>query len=122
MKYLCLAYYNVRKFEALSEQGLNALEKQCAPHDRALRASGRLLAQASLGPPSASRSLRPGNGAPSVIDGPFAETKEQVGGFFIIEAGGIDEAVEVAARHPAAQLGEHIGWGVEVRPIDHYEG
>ena len=56
-----------------------------------------------------------------VTDGPFAETKEQIGAFFIIEARDLDEAAEVASLHPAARLGENVGWAIEVRPIDHFE-
>jgi hypothetical protein len=53
-----------------------------------------------------------------VTDGPFVETKEQVGGFFIIEANDLDEAIRVASKHPAANLGETVGWAVEIRPIE----
>jgi hypothetical protein len=56
-----------------------------------------------------------------VTDGPFIETKEQVGSFFIVEADNIDEAVEIASKHPAALLGEQYGWGIEVRRIEHDE-
>jgi hypothetical protein len=61
--------------------------------------------------------IRPRNGKPMVTDGPFMETKEHVGGFFIIDAENLDEAVRIASLHPAAHLGEHAGWGIEVRPI-----
>ena len=56
-----------------------------------------------------------------ITDGPFIETKEQVGGFFIIEARDLDEAIRVASNHPAANIGEQVGWAVEVRPIEGYE-
>lgn len=55
------------------------------------------------------------------MDGPFADTKEQVGSFFIVEAGDLNEAVRVASKHPAAQVGEDLGWAVEVRPVERYE-
>ena len=55
-----------------------------------------------------------------MTDGPFAETKEQIGAFFIIEARDSDEAARVAAQHPAAHPGEHVGWGIEVRPVDYF--
>ena len=61
--------------------------------------------------------LRPRNGKPAVTDGPYAEARELVGGFFIIEAADKDEAVRVASLHPAAALGESVGWGIEVHPI-----
>jgi hypothetical protein len=120
MKYLCLAYYDVRAFEALSRAELDAIVGKCPAYDDALRASGHLLVQASLGPARATTTVRPRNGKPSVTDGPYVETKEQVGGFFIIEARDLNEAIRVASKHPAANLGEQVGWGIEVRPIEHY--
>ncbi|MGZ8197317.1 MAG: YciI family protein [Burkholderiales bacterium] len=121
MKYLCLAYYDPGKFEALSKGEVEALLSQCPAHDQELRKSGHLIVQASLGAVSASTTLRPKNGKPSVTDGPYTETKEQVGGFFIIEARELNDAIRVASMHPAALLGEHVGWAVEVRPIDFFE-
>jgi hypothetical protein len=121
MKYLCLAYYDEQAFEALPKPEFDAIVSQCPQYDAALRASGRLVAQASLGPPRATTTVRPRNGKPSVTDGPYIETKEQVGGFFIIEAADLDEAIRVASKHPAANLGEQVGWGIEIRPIEHYE-
>lgn len=117
MKYLCLAYYDEKAFEALPKPEVAALVSQCPPHDAALRASGHLVMQASLGASRESMSLRPRGGKVSVTDGPFAETKELVGGFFIVEARDLNEAIRVASLHPAAHLGERVGWGIEVRPI-----
>lgn len=65
--------------------------------------------------------IRPNDGSSKVMDGPFADTKEQVGSFFIVEAGDLNEAVRVASKHPAAQVGEDLGWAVEVRPVERYE-
>ncbi len=121
MKYLCLAYYDEAKFDALPKAELEAIVSRCPPHDEALRKSGHLIAQASLGPTRSSTTIRPRNGKPQVTDGPFAETKEQVGGFFIIEARDLNEAIRVASKHPAASLGERVGWGIEVRPIEMFE-
>ncbi len=121
MKYLCLAYYDEKRFEALPESELNEIVSQCPPHDAELRNSGQLVVQASLGPARSSTSIRPRSSSPSVTDGPFAETKEQVGGFFIIEARDLNEAIRVASKHPAAHLGERLGWGIEVRPIEMFE-
>lgn len=117
MKYLCLAYYDVHRFESMSKADRQALVGQCPPHDEKLRSTGRLVVQASLGLIRATKSIRPKGGAISVTDGPFTETKEQVGGFFIIDAQDMNEAIDIASRHPAAHLGEQVGWGVEVRPI-----
>jgi len=92
-----------------------------AAYDGALRESGRLVVQASLGSPRTSTVLRPRNEKPSITDGPFIETKEQVGGFFIIEAEDLDEAIRVASKHPAANIGGEVGWAVEIRPVEGYE-
>jgi hypothetical protein len=117
MKYLCLCYYDQKKFDALSENDLEALGRACRPHDQALHEGGRLLLVGSLALPS-SRVLRPGDGRPSVTDGPYAQAKEPVGAFFIIEARDMSEALEVASEHPGAHVGEYVGRGIEVRPID----
>ena len=121
MKYLCLAYYNEKAFDALSRTEVDALVSQCPAYDEALRKSGHLVIQASLGSTRATTTVRPRNGKPLVTDGPFIETKEQVGGFFIIEARDLNEAIRVASKHPAANLGEQVGWAIEVRPIEAYE-
>lgn len=121
MKYLCLAWYDEQKFEALPPEEMAALVSQCPPHDKRLRESGRLLVQASLGASGGTRSIRPPGENRSVTDGPFSETKEQIGGFFIIDAKDIDDAVHIASMHPAARVGGQAGWGVEVRPIEYYQ-
>lgn len=118
MRYLCLAYYDEKKFDALSQTELDAIVSQCPPYDEALRASGHLIASGSLQSTRTSTTVRPMSGRVAIVDGPFAETKEQVGGFFIIEARDLEEAIRVASQHPAAHLGEQVGLGVEVRPIE----
>jgi len=120
MKFLCLGYYDEKKFNALPKADVDALVQQCRTHDEALRKSGHMFMVASLAASRDTTSIRPRQGAPVVTDGPFAETKEQVGAFFIVEAPDLKEATRVASLHPAAHLGEHVGWGVEVRPIDYY--
>jgi len=120
MKFLCLGYYDEKKFDALPKPDVDALVQQCRTHDEALRKSGHMLMVASLAATRDATSIRPRNGKPVVTDGPFAETKEQVGAFFIVEAPDLKEATRVASLHPAAHLGEQVGWGVEVRPIDYY--
>jgi len=121
MKYLCLAYYDEKAFAALPKPEVDALVSQCPSHDAALRASGHLVVQASLGASRESTCLRPRSGKVAVTDGPFVETKELVGGFFIIEARDLNEAIRVASMHPAAHLGERVGWGIEVRPIEFFQ-
>jgi hypothetical protein len=120
MKYLCLAYYNPQQFADMTPEAMQALVSQCPAHDAALRTSGRLLMQASLGEPAQTRTIRPQNGKASITDGPYAETKEQVGGFFIIDAQDMDDALRIASLHPAARIGTEAGWCVEVRPIEYF--
>jgi len=120
MKFLCLGYYDEKKFDALPKAEVDALVRECQTHDEALRKSGHLILVASLGPTRTTASVRPKNGKPTVTDGPFTETKEQVGAFFLIEAQDLNEATRVASHHPAAHLGEQVGWGIEVRPIDYF--
>ncbi len=117
MKYLCLGYYDPAAFDATTEAEREAIARECRPHDEALHASGRLLAVASLEHRTAV-TLRPGKGGTTVTDGPFTETKELIGSFFIIEADSLEEAIRVASLHPAARWGEHLGFAVEVRPIE----
>ena len=121
MKYLCLAYYDEKKFEALSKAELDAIGVKCHSHDEELHKGGHLILVGSRAPTRATTSVRPRNGKPSVTDGPYVETKEQLGAFFIIEAKDLNEAIRVASKHPAAHLNEHLGWGIEVRPIEFFE-
>lgn len=118
MKYLCLAYYDEKKFETLTEDEMAAIGRDCRPFDEELQRSGHLLEVGSLAATRDSVSLRPRGGKVTVTDGPYAETKEQLGSYFLIEARDLNEAVQVASKHPAARLNEHLGWGVEVRPIE----
>lgn len=120
MQYLGLAYYNPEKFAALSPADMQALASQCPALDERMRATGKVRVVGSLAEPGRWVTLRPRGGKPQVTDGPFAEAKEMVGGLFIIEAADRDEAVRLAAMHPAAQLGEAVGWAVELIPMDFY--
>jgi hypothetical protein len=118
MKYLCLAYGDERKIDALTQPELDAILTRCRAYDEELRKTGALVVHASLQPTRSTTCVRPRNGRVSITDGPFLEAKEQVGGFFIIEARDLNEAILVAQKHPAAHLGEQLGWGIEVRPIE----
>lgn len=119
-KYLCLAYFDPAKLNAMSDADRQALVSQCPPRDADLAATGRLLFAGSLADPASWASLRPRNGRPVITDGPYTEAKEMVGGVFMIEAADRDEAIAIASRHPAATLGEAACWGIEVLPIDYY--
>lgn len=120
-KYLCLAVYSPDRMAAMSAADTQALVSQCPAQDARLKATGRLRVSASLQGADAVINIRPRGGKPQVTDGPFAESKELVGGFFIIEASDRDEAVRLASMHPAATLGEQAGWGIEMHPIGFFE-
>ncbi|MBT9465846.1 YciI family protein [Hydrogenophaga sp.] len=122
MKYLGLAYYNPAKFAAMAPDDVQALVRQCPPLDEKMRATGKVLVSASLSEPKDWMTLRPRGGKPQISDGPYTESKEMVGGLFIIEAASREEAVRLAAMHPAASLGEAGGWGIELIPMDFYLG
>lgn len=122
MKYLGLAYWNPEKFAAMAPEDVKALVSQCPPLDKKMQATGKMLVSASLGEPKDWVSLRPRGGRPQITDGPYAEAKEMVGGMFIIEADNRDEALRLAAMHPAATLGEAGGWGIELIPLDFFLG
>ena len=120
MKYLGLAYFTPEKFAAMSPDDVKALVSQCPALDENMRATGKVLVSASLGDLDSWRTLRPRNGKTRVTDGPYAESKEVVGGLFIIEADSRDEALRIASMHPAATLGEEGGWAVELIPLDSF--
>ncbi|OZI26446.1 hypothetical protein CAL26_03715 [Bordetella genomosp. 9] len=120
MKYLGLAYFTPEKFAAMAPEDVKALVSQCPPLDEKMRATGKVLVSASLGDLENWKTLRPSGGQTRITDGPYAETKEVVGGLFIIEADSQDEALRIASMHPAATLGEEGGWAVELIPMDFY--
>lgn len=120
MKYLGLAYFTPEKFDAMTPEAVKALISQCSPLDEKMRATGKVLVSASLGDLKHWRTLRPQGGKTRVSDGPYTESKEIVGGLFIIEADSQEEALHIASMHPAATLGEEGGWAVELIPLDFY--
>ncbi|CAN7436035.1 YciI family protein [Acidovorax sp. LjRoot66] len=120
MKYLGLAYFTPEKFAAMAPADVQALVSQCPALDEKMRATGKVLVSASLGDTEHWVSLRPCSGKAQISDGPFTESKEMVGGLFIIEADSREEAVQLASMHPAATLGEAGGWGVELIPMDFF--
>jgi hypothetical protein len=120
VKFLCLAYYDPARYAAMAPDEVQAMVGQCPAKDEELKASGHLRVSASLAGADKAVSIRPRSGRPDVRDGPFTEAKEVVGGFFIIEADSVKEALKVARLHPAAELGEQAGWGIEMHPINVY--
>ena len=119
MKFLCLAYYDPAATSAMPEPEFAAIARQCPPFDEELRGTGQLVMVASLGEPASTRVIKTRRSRKlHVTDGPFTESKELVGSFFILEATDMEDAVRVASLHPAARIGEEVGWVVEVWPIE----
>lgn len=115
MKYLCLLYGNQKRVESLSKDEFNALVEKCKVYDAELQRTGAVRSVESLDWDVTT--VRPRNGKPTVVDGPFVETRDVVGSFMVIEARDLNDAIRIASLHPAANLGEDLGWGIEIRPI-----
>lgn len=109
MKYLCLVYFDEKKLHAVPE---SPEDEECHAYDQELRERGYVIAAEALSPVDTASTVRVNKGQTSVTDGPFADTKEQLGGFYMIEARDMNDAIQVAAGIPAARIG-----CVEVRPI-----
>ncbi len=105
MKYLCLVYGEESKIGAMKDD-------ECMAYDAAIRRSGTCLASEALQSVHTATSVRVREGKVSITDGPFAETKEQLAGFYLIEARDLDEALTIASNIPPAQVG-----CIEVRPV-----
>ncbi|HVL68742.1 MAG TPA: YciI family protein [Vicinamibacterales bacterium] len=105
MKYLCLVYLEKEKWSAVPD-------RECAACGQGLQEAGKLLAAEPLHPVETATTVRVRNGRVSVTDGPFAETREQLAGFYLIEARDLNEAIQVAAQIPPAREGS-----IEVRPV-----
>ena len=117
MKFLCLGYLDMLTFDETPEAEQKEVMKACFAQCIPFRATGKIVEEEALQHTRLAKSIRPRNGKPTVTDGPFVETKEQLGSFFIVEAENIEEAVAIASLHPAAMFGEKYGFGIEVRPI-----
>jgi hypothetical protein len=111
MKYLCLICAE-KVMEQMPAADAEQHYQEYAEFTRAIRASGHFVGCNRLEPPAAATTVRVRQGKVSITDGPFAETKEQFGGYYVIEARDLNEAIQVASRIPGARLG-----CVEVRPI-----
>lgn len=111
MKFICLGFIDPQTFASRSLAEQNAMVDACVAYDDELRARGHYLGGEALQPPQTAITLRPMNGRLTLTDGPFAETKELLGGIMILEARDRDQAVELISRHPGAQFGP---W--EIRP------
>jgi hypothetical protein len=111
MRYLCLVYHEEKKLDALSGVERDALAVDCMAWVEDLDRAGHHVFSAGLQSIRMAATVRNRNGKPSTSDGPFAETKESLSGFTLIEARDLNEAIQLASKHPAARLGS-----IEVRP------
>jgi hypothetical protein len=112
MNYLLLIYSNEAEFAALDQAALKKMTDDYTDFTKSIVQAGQFKAGDRLKPVSSASTVRVRNGKTAITDGPFAETREQLGGYYLIEAKNLDEATAVAARIPGAKLGS-----IEVRPI-----
>jgi hypothetical protein len=118
MKYLCLVYVEEKKLAVVSPGDPDAMkDDECMAYDEALRKRGLCIASEALQPVEAATTVRVRKGKVSITDGPFAETKEQLAGFYLIDARDLNEAIQAASKIPPARLGS-----IEVRPIRELTG
>ncbi len=112
MNYLLLIYTNEKEYMALSESEVKKLTGEYTEFTKSIVQAGHFKAGDRLKPVSAASTVRVRNGKAAITDGPFAETREQLGGYYLIEAKNLDEATAIAARIPGARHGS-----IEVRPV-----
>jgi hypothetical protein len=111
MKFICLGYLDEKKWESMSESERNAFFDVCFSYDDVLRANGHYAGGEGLQNSRTAATVRIQNGKLSVTDGPFVETKEQLGGILILEARDMAEAIELISKHPGVSAA-----GFEIRP------
>jgi hypothetical protein len=112
MKYLCLVYVEEAVLNAIPKDERQALSDESMAYCDKLQKAGQLLAASPLHPVDTATTVRVRNGKASVTDGPFAETKEQLGGFLMLDVRDLNDAIRIASSFPAARIGS-----VEVRPM-----
>lgn len=112
MKYLCLIYDEEKKLGAMTKSESDAFMGEYFAFTEGIRKSGHYLGGNALQPVQTATTVRIRNGKVSATDGPFAETKEQLGGYYLINAKDLNEAIQVASKIPSARFGS-----IEVRPI-----
>jgi hypothetical protein len=112
MKYICLGYMKESTFEGWSETERNAFIDECFTYDDQLRKNGHFVGGEALQPTRNATTLRYQNGKVAITDGPYAETKEQLGGIMILEARDLNHAIQLMSKHPSVRHGST--W--EIRP------
>lgn len=113
MKFICLGYYDPKKFEGMTETERNAMFDECLAYDDTLRNRSHWASGEALQPHTTAKTVRWKNGKVAVTDGPFAETREQIGGILVLEARDLAEAVELMSKHPAVRFNSTF----EIRPV-----
>jgi hypothetical protein len=116
MRYLLLIYGDEQAYGSMSEEALQADMQKWFEYTEELRAAGATTGGEALQPTATATSVRDNNGNPVVTDGPFAETREQLGGYYLLDVENLDEAIKWAHRCPGAKFGT-----IELRPIQEYE-
>ena len=111
MKYICLGYIEPGKSENMSDAERNAMVDECFTYDDELRKKKHFAGGEALQPPQTATTLRWKNGKVSITDGPYAETKEQIGGILILEARDLNHAIQLMSKHPGVKAGPF-----EIRP------
>ena len=117
MKYLCLIYDEESKRGTMPKEQMDAMMGEYGAFTEGIRKSGKYVAGEALQPTQTATTVRVRQGKISTTDGPFAETKEQLGGFYMINATDLNEAIQLASRIPSARTGS-----IEVRPIRVFDG
>ncbi len=117
MKYLCLIYDEEKSLQSMSKDESDAFIGEYHAFTEGIRRSGHYIAGEALQPVQTATAVRIRNGRLSTTDGPFAETKEQLGGFYLINARDLNDAIQVASKIPSARVGT-----IEVRPIMQFDG
>ena len=113
MKYICLGYMEEKKWETMSESERNALMDECFAYDDVLRKNGHFVGGEALQSARNATTLRWKNGKVSITDGPYAETKEQLGGILVLEAKDLNHAIQLMSKHPGVKAGPF-----EIRPAE----
>lgn len=112
MKYLCLVYFEENMWDTISQKESDAITEESLAYDEELLQQGHLIAAEALDSIHTATTVRVRNGKASTTDGPFAETKEVLGGFVLINARDLDQAIRIASKIPLARWGS-----IEVRPV-----
>ena len=105
MKYICLGYMDPKKWETMSESEQNAMMDECFAYDDVLRKKGHFVGGEALQSARNAATLRWKNGKVSITDGPYAETKEQLGGILVLEAKDLNHAIQLMSQHPGVKAG-----------------